>query len=444
MDKYSDAVDFVYSLSDNISAPSLFGLEKIRNFLKFIGNPQNSLRSIHVAGTKGKGSTVVFLSFLLRNVFNSVGLYISPSITNVAERISVNGSLISPVDFLYYSKKIESLYKNIPEESVPSIFETFTIIAFLYFKDKKVDMSIIEVGLGGRLDATNVINKPLISIVTEISLDHQKILGETLGEIAFEKAGIIKENSFVVLGVDNREALSKISEIAKTRNSLCFVLGKDFEVKNVRTYKEFSAFDFVSHVSARKFRDIKTRIIGAHQVKNAAVAIQSVLLLEEEGFRISQDYLYDGILKAFWPGRFEIINHNPLVVLDGAHNDASAEALRNTLKLLGKKSVFLFSMLNDKNLDRVLSILAGSAERFYITEVPFSFSRRLNAYYIADVLKKYMDEKKIKILKDPGKAFYQAKESLSKKEILCVTGSLYLVGFVRELNKIFTFSQDML
>ena len=444
MDKYSDAVDFVYSLGENISVPSHLGLEKIRNFLKVIGNPQDSLKLIHITGTKGKGSTAIFLNFILRNIFSSVGLYISPSITNVAERISINGSLIPPVDFLYYSKKLERFYKDISQESIPSIFETFTIIAFMYFRDKKADMSIIEVGLGGRLDATNVINKPLISVITEISLDHQKILGETLGEIAFEKAGIIKRDSFVVLGVDNREALTKIIEIAKSRNSLCFVLGEDFEVKNVKTYKEFSVFDFFSHTYAKKFREVKTRMVGTHQVKNAAVAIQSALLLEEKGFRVSQDYLYDGIFKAFWPGRFEIISHKPLVILDGAHNNASAEALVNTLKIFGKKNVFLFSMLNDKSLDRVLPILGDIAERFYITEVPFSFSRRLNVDYIADVLKKYIDEKKIEILKDPGKAFYQARESLSQKELLCVTGSLYLVGFIRELNKIFTFSQDML
>jgi dihydrofolate synthase/folylpolyglutamate synthase len=444
MDSYSEAIDFVYSLGENISIPSTLGLDKITRFLLTIGNPQDSVRSVHITGTKGKGSTAMFLNSILRNSEKSVGLYISPSITNVSERVSINGSLISPLDFLSYANKLKTLYRNIPGDLTPSIFETFTIIAFMYFKDKQVDVSIVEVGLGGRLDATNVLKNPLISIITEISLDHQKVLGDTLDKIASEKAGIIKKESPVVVGVDNKEALQKICDIAKSSNSQCFVLGKAFEARNIKVYKDFSVFDFVSYAYSQEFKGIKTKIIGLHQVRNASVAIQSAILLKEAGFKISEGDIYNGILNAFWPGRFEIINKNPLTILDGAHNDASAFALQRTLKVFNRKNVFLFSMLGDKNLDKVLSILSENAERFYITEVPFSFSRRLSAYYIADTLKKYVSSKKIEVEKDPRKAFYLAKKSLSYEELLCVTGSLYLVGFIRELNKIFTFSQDML
>lgn len=444
MYKYSEAVDFVYGLGQNISIPSDLGLKKIENLLKIIGNPQNSFDTIHITGTKGKGSTAMFLNSILKNVFKNVGLYISPSLINVSERISINSALIPPSIFVSYIRELEAIYRSVPLDIKPSIFDTFTIAAFMYFRDQNVDLSIIEVGLGGRLDSTNILKRPLISIITEISFDHQNILGKTLKEIAYEKAGIIKRNSIVVTGVDDKEALNLICSISKKQNSSCFVLGKDFEVKNVRICEEFSVFDFISYVSSKSFKDIKINIIGNHQVKNAAVAIQSVLLLDNKSLKIEPEAIYKGSYNAFWPGRFEVVSSDPFIVLDGAHNNASAEALADTLKLFNKKKTFLFSMLTDKNIDAVLMAIAAILNKLYITEVPFSFSRRLDANYIATIARKYIDKTKITVIKDPRKAYFTAKRHLSDDELLCVTGSLYLVGFIREINKIFTFSGDML
>lgn len=438
---YSDALDYVFSLGGGIFQPAKFGLEKIRKFLQDIGNPQNQLRFVHITGTKGKGSTAIFLSYILKSLYERVGVYTSPSLINVSERISINGELISPLDFAYYTEKIKVLYTHLPPSDIPTAFETFTIIAFLYFLDRHIDIAILEVGLGGRLDATNVIGNSAVSVITEISYDHQKILGETLSKIAYEKAGIIKPNTPVVVGDVSGEAFEPIEKVSKEVGAPLFVFSKDFGSINVKVYKDFSVFDFVSRVSGRRINGIRIKLRGLHQVINASVAIQTALLVDPN---IGDDAIYKGTLNSFWPGRAELISRDPLILLDGAHNDASARALIEFVNLFGRDVVFLFSMLGDKNLSEVSKILSGTASRFIITEVPFSFSRRLNTFKIYEALLPFFNQDKIKIVKNPREAFYYGCNSLTSHEILCVTGSLYLAGFVRELNKIFTFSNGLI
>ncbi len=441
---YKDALDYTYNLYGKLGLPQKYGLEKIQKALCFFGNPQDDGKFVHIAGTKGKGSTTNFLSSILKENKYKTGMYISPSLINTSERISINGKLITPKQFTAYIRKLKEYYDKWPIEEVPSTFETFTIVALLYFKENLTDINLLEVGLGGRLDATNVISNPIVSVITEISYDHQKVLGNTLKNIASEKAGIIKRGHPVVIGSDISEAKETIISIAKNQSADYFVIGKDFFVSNVKLSKNGSVFNFDSPSLGIKLKELSIKLSGIHQVRNAAVAIQTILLLNSQGFNICEDSLRAGLRGAFWPGRFETINQSPLVVIDGAHNESSALVLAETLKLLNKKVVFLFSMLSDKNIDEVIRALAPMASKFYITEVPLSYGRRMNAILLYEHASQFLDPSKIIMDKNPRRAYLLAKRDIRKNEVLCVTGSLYLVGFIRYIEKIFTFSCDML
>ncbi|MGB9694479.1 MAG: bifunctional folylpolyglutamate synthase/dihydrofolate synthase [Caldisericaceae bacterium] len=441
---YKDALDYIYRLGGKQGIPAKYDLNKIENLLRIIGNPQDKQNFVHITGTKGKGSTTNYLASVLKSTKYKVGMYISPSLINTSERISINGELIAPKEFLSYTNFLKEIYDSLPEQDVPSTFETFTIIAFLYFQKHLTDLNILEVGLGGRLDATNVIKDPLVSIITEISFDHQKILGDTLEKIAFEKAGIIKDYHPVVIGSEVPSAYETIIRVAKERKSKYFLLGKDFYPSNVVLSEEGSIFDFISPSLGCKIRNVQLRIAGLHQVRNASVAIQASMILKSLGYDISEDSIKVGLNNAFWPARFEIIKKHPTVILDGAHNGSSAKALVETLKLFRKNVVFLFSMLQDKNIETVLGVLSPVASRFVITEVPYSYGRRSDAASLDLYLRKFIEPSRIYIEKNPRVAYEKAVRMLSSDELLCVTGSLYLTGFVREFEKIFTFSSDLL
>jgi dihydrofolate synthase/folylpolyglutamate synthase len=444
MQSYKDALDYVYNLGGKLGIPAKYGLEKIEKVLTILDNPQEGQNSIHVTGTKGKGSTTNYLSFMLRRNHFNVGMYISPSLINTSERISINGLLISPRDFLSLTNRLKQIYDTLPKEDIPSTFETFTIIAFLYFKEHFTDISLLEVGLGGRLDATNVIKRPLVSAITEISFDHEKILGNTLAQIAFEKAGIVKEGRPVVIGSEIPEGYEMIVKTAQSKHSHYFLLGKDFYPTHIGLSKEGSIFDFESPSLGVKIKDLHLKIAGLHQVKNASVSLQTMLLLKDYGFTVKEEAMRVGLSMAFWPARFEVIRKKPTVILDGAHNDASSIALYETLKLMNKKVVFLFSVLQDKNIDKIVKNLAPIASSFVITEVPLSYGRRTDVNILKEHVKQFIEPSKIFVCKDPRKAYQIAYKSLTSNDVLCVTGSLYFVGFIREIEKIFTFSCDML
>ncbi len=444
MFNYADAIDYVYGLNKNRFIRLNFGFSRMEAVLARLGNPERKLKAIHVAGTKGKGSTISFLSFILGRRYKT-GLFTSPSLNNVLERISVNGILMSPKEFVCYTKRLKKIYRSLSEEFRPTTFETFTIIAFLYFLDKQLDLSLLEVGMGGRLDATNIITSPLVSVITPISFDHQKVLGNTLFEIAGEKAGIIKKNTPVVIGKQPVEAREKIVSVAKANHSQYFLYGKDFYVENISENSSGTVFDFYSPYFNVKLKGAKISLIGAHQAENAAVSVQTALLLNELGINISIEEIITGLEKTFWPGRFEIVYKKPFIVLDGAHNGASARALSNALNYFKKgKIVYLFGILKDKNIDDVLSQIATKDAVFVLTEVPFSGRRRMQVESTADVLKKYLPKTRIFTEKNFRRAYFFARNLVGKNDILCVTGSLYLVASVRKIMNRFVFSGNIL
>jgi dihydrofolate synthase/folylpolyglutamate synthase len=444
MFSYTDAIDYIYSLNKNRHIQLKFGFDRMKAVLSKLKDPQERLNIVHVAGTKGKGSTVSFLSSILRSKYN-VGLFTSPSLINTAERISINGELISPKDFSSVIAFLKKTYSDLPGYSIPTTFESFSIAAFLYFYRQKVDLSVFEVGMGGRLDATNIIKKPTVSVITPISFDHQKFLGNTLYEIAGEKSGIIKRARPVVIGKQVREAKERLIKEAKIKHSDYFVYGKDFYASNFVEDLSGTTFDFFSTYFGVKIKNLHISLIGKHQAENASIAVQSALLLNELDFKVGINDIRLGLQKSFWPGRFEVISKEPLIVLDGAHNGASAGALYEAITQFNRKhTIFLFGVLKDKNIIDVVSRLSKNNEIFILTEVPFSGSRRLPVESLREYVRTYVPEENIIVEKDYRKAFLKAYKLLNKNDILCVTGSLYLVAAVRKMMNRFVFSGNIL
>ena len=437
--RLSESLDEIFALGGKINQPAKYGLESIRRVLSILDNPEKKVPYFHITGTKGKGSTSNYIASILRAHNYKTGLYISPSLISTLERISINGSLITPKEFVSLWVELKKIYETLEENFLPSTFETFTIMAFLYFLRNKVDFGVLEVGLGGRLDATNVIEKSVVSIITDISFDHQKYLGNTLKEIAYEKSKIIKHKSPVVFSVKSGDAREVIVKEAIANDSPYYEYGKDFKAINVRKENGKSIFDFVSKNPEIEIRNLEIKGLADYQVIDASLAVQSIIV---SGVEYSFESIRKGLVKAFWPGRFEIISEKPLIILDGAHNDASSLALKESIESVVKGNVvLLFSMLSDKNVRDFLSNIKDVVSHIFITTTPNSYSRAMYVMDLYACAREFFPPEKISIEEDPRRAYFRAKVYASNTPLV-VTGSLYLVGFVRTLENIFTFTTN--
>lgn len=393
------------------------GLERITKLLRFLGNPQDKVRSIIVGGTNGKGSVSATITSVLKSEGYRTGLYTSPHLVRVSERIRINDEEISTDDLSKLVLEIKKLSFRLLEE--PSYFEVLTACAFLYFAEKKADFSVLEVGMGGRWDATNVV-APLISVITNISKDHTEFLGETIEKIAFEKAGIIKCGVPIVTAAKG-ESLRVIETVAYDRSASISVMGKDFKGRGEST-KDFSYFGMMWDLEHLKFA-----LPGFYQVENASVAISVLESLSRfYGIKIKENNLRKGLLSVKWDGRMEFLREDPPLILDGAHNPAGARALRESMQMLfpGNRFVFLIGMLADKDHEGYLSEISIVAERFIITDVPSE--RSIKAEELAKIASIFL--KDVEVIRDFKKAFYSVEPFLIS---LCVTGSLYLVGAIK-------------
>ena len=349
---------------------SRLGLENVSRLLDILGNPHRDLRIIHVAGTNGKGSTCSFINSMLIYQGYNVGLYTSPYLEEFNERIKINNVNISDEDLAQSVSRVSDAIGQMIEEGCdhPTEFEIITACAFLYFRDRDVDFAVIEVGLGGRLDATNVCI-PLVSAITSISMDHTEYLGDTLARIAFEKGGIIKNKRPVVLYQQSDEVESVISSICSERDSELFITEND----KIEYISEGMSSQSVNlEVMGHFYSGIEISLPGRHQARNLAVAL-SVLRLLEISSDISQvdtEALYRSIRETRWPGRMEVIKTEPLTIIDGAHNPDGAAILSESVDryLVGKKINLVFGMLRDKDILSVANLLAVRADRIIITE----------------------------------------------------------------------------
>lgn len=420
---YEQAIDWIHARLRLGIKP---GLTRMEWMLEKLDHPERRIKTIHVGGTNGKGSTVTFLRSILESAGYRVGTFTSPYFEQFNERISKNGQPISDQELIELTNVIKPLADELDKTELggPTEFEVITAMSIYYFaKMSPVDVIIYEVGLGGRFDSTNVIH-PLLSIITSIGLDHTAILGDTYEEIAFEKAGIIKNGVSVITGVKQPEALEVIRNKATELKSPMYQLGEDFFTNSRTSLKNGEQFSFSSMFN--KIELLETSMIGSHQVDNAALAVMaSQILLNYYSFIIEDEHIRNGLKKAYWPGRLEILSDRPYVLIDGAHNEEGINALVSEIKsrFADKKINILFAALKDKKLDKMIATLEEVADE--LTFTTFDFPRAAKAEEMMEVSKNNANH----TVTSNFQEFIEHKlNELEENEIFLVTGSLYFLS----------------
>ncbi len=430
---YQEALDYLFHFTDYErmhrvqKATSVFGLSRMNRLLEHCGNPHLRLRAVHIAGTKGKGSTAAMLASVLRAAGSSVGLYTSPHIYDVRERIQVNGEWIPEADVTRLINRLHpylEVAKHGGETYAPTFFETFTVIAFLYFLERQVDIAVVEVGLGGRLDATNVL-RPLACAITPVSFDHTDKLGTELPKIAREKAGIVKSETPVVSGVQRPEALDVIRARCAELAAPLRVVGEDIRV-------EGGCNGFAVTTWRRRIEGLTVPLVGRHQQQNAATAIGLAEVLCERGAAISAVHVRSGLAAVQWPGRIQTVSREPETIVDGAHNEASVQVLVDVLSgLPAKKTIFVVAIARDKDIPSMIRLLASCGDQFIFTR-----TKNPRAAEPEDLKSRLLEAdagKPVRLAATPADALALARRLASPADRIVVTGSMYLAGDVLSL-----------
>lgn len=414
MKNYKEAIEYIESANSGLTNNNLDNISKVLNYYD---NPQDKLKYIHVAGTNGKGSCCSMLNSILTNANYNVGLFTSPHLIEYTERFIYNNKEISKKSFTKYVSSIQTACNKLKTKL--STFEILTVVAFLYFNDLKCDIAILEVGLGGRFDATNVIVKPLLSIIMNIGLDHTTILGNTKEKIAKEKAGIIKQDSNVVVYDNDDKIINIFKRIAKNNNSSILVSNFD----EIEILKEGLNNQFFSY---KNYKNIKLSLLGKHQFKNAAVVLDACNKLIDLGYKLRLSDIKNGLKNTKWYARLSILDSNPLFLLDGAHNPQCASALVESLpKLVFKKKIYIIcGMLKDKDYKKVVKMFVPFAKEF-ICLTPNSY-RALDANSLVNLISNYgLPANSANSISDAIKMAYK---KASKNDVILAFGSLYLAG----------------
>ncbi len=426
---YEEAIEFIYSTS---KFGSKYGLDRIKRLMELLDNPENCYEIIHVAGTNGKGSTCNLIHDVLMESGYNTGLFISPHLEELTERIQINKQHIDK-DSL---SKITSLVKDKIDVMIsegydhPTEFEVITAIGFKYFEEKNIDFLVLEVGLGGRLDATNVVEKPLVSVITSISYDHMEQLGNTLEEIAFEKAGIIKENSSVVIYPQANNITNVIKDAAVQKKAAYY----EVNAHNIENIKSDITGQWFKYLKEDVFNlpELKINFLGKHQLLNALTALQALEIIKKEGYNINSENVKTGFSNCRFPGRFEIINKNPLIILDGGHNIDGINSFTNTLREYFNDNIILFfGILKDKAPEEALELMLPIAKEIY-TLTPSS-PRALGAKELAELIKKHSSIKVTPL--ETYEDILPVIKKAGKSDIIAFVGSLYMIGNVRTLLK---------
>jgi len=415
---YNSCLNTLYSLR---RYGIILGLDVIGNILKGVGNPQNNFNTIHVAGTNGKGSIASALSTILHKAGYKVGLYTSPHLVRFNERICINNRPVSDDDVVASYNAVKDVHYSSRE---PTFFEFNTAMAFYEFGRHNVEWAVIETGMGGRLDATNIIT-PALSIITNISLEHKLYLGNTISEITREKGGIIKKGVPVVTGVTQKNAISVLTSIAKKQSAPFYRFRDAFRVRRNRN-TSFNYFG-IDHV----WRHIQTGLIGNHQINNAALVLAACELLIRNNLNLSLKNIKDGLEQNRWPGRLEMVSSSPQILLDGAHNFIAARHLARYLSenLSDRDITLIIGILDDKPYKAILKDLLPLCRKVILTRP--KIDRALSPERLYPTAQKIISD--IHIVPDVDKAIIYAIENTSPKDIICIAGSLYVVGEAKEL-----------
>lgn len=403
------------------------GLEPMRRLLEDLGSPQNAVPAIHIAGSNGKGSTAAFLSSILTEAGYHVGLYTSPHLVQVEERIALDRQPISPEAFAaaatHVRHRVDRLIAAKALERPPTYFEFLTAMAFHVFQKEGCDFQVVEVGMGGRLDATNVIDKPLACIVTRIDLEHEEHLGPTLEAIAAEKAGIARPGAPVLTFERRPETLAAIAAAVRLAGGTLIDVAKETQ----------ASVDDLGNVTVKvgraTFHELPVPLPGDHQVDNLALALRAVEILSTRGFAVTQDQVQMGVGATRWPGRLEVVRTNPTVLLDGAHNPAGARALAAYLDTLGHDGLLylVFGAMKDKDIAGMMAPILPRAAKVFVTRA--GIDRAADAAALAEQARRLHPN--VTSVPSPADALREALALATERDTVLVTGSLILVGDVK-------------
>ena len=415
---YEEAMNFIQNTN---KFGSVLGLDNIRVLLERLGNPQDQLRVVHIAGTNGKGSTLAFLAGIFRESGYRAGRYVSPASFSYEERFRINEENISKKDLCFYMEKI----KNVAEEMVkdglshPTMFEIETALSFLYFLDKKVDVVLLETGMGGRLDATNVVKKPIATVIASIGMDHMQFLGDTLEKIASEKAGIIKEGC-PVISYDNTK---EVNEVIKNKAKQMHAKVTFVNSAGIRVLQESLNGESFSYRSSdgRWYEKIEIPLLGRHQINNAALALETLNVIKNY-YCISDFQTEDGMRKTIWRGRIEILEREPMVICDGAHNPDGAKSLLSFLQnnFTNQRLIYIMGVLSDKDYEQMVQILAPAADKIY-TVAPDN-PRALSSRELCNCISKY--HQNVEERQRLAECLSEVRQKAEKDDVIIICGTL--------------------
>ncbi len=418
---YSELTDWMFNLE---RFGIKLGLENMTEFLGRIGDPHRDFRSVHVTGTNGKGSTCVFTANILREHGLKVGLYTSPHLVDFRERIKLDGTDIPEDDVVRIGSALRGEMESMAREDSEAqltFFEFTTGLAFKYFSEQKVDIAVVEVGMGGRLDATNVVS-PEVTAITRIGLEHTNYLGRTIQEIAREKAGIVKDGIELVTCERDPEALAVIEGVCRRKGAPVRRLGRDFSVADIRQGLDGTGFGYSGET---RHLGLRTKLLGEYQAENAATAIAIVESLGRRGVRVAEAEIASGIARTEWPGRLDVVSTEPFIMFDGSHNP---DGIRRTVEVLRSLDVvpltYVLGCMDDKDAEGIVKAIAPTAAKVIVTQV--DFKRALPADRLAEVVRRNV-RVPVEVVPDASDAI-EAGLSGTLGKGLCAIGSLYLVG----------------